>query len=168
MSPQATDNAQVSAQPRGSTGLAVLLGTMVVLWVVMGVAGTSNYFDSEDHIGLTQQALYKDGATATIEQCVDKVLDWHPECSALTGLCDASVERVMGACLAGQDRTEECRMLAERLGDTGLGVEECRDRGIERRKGQDRECAKSYGSVGAHCKVLLPDVFKDIEIPKGR
>ncbi|MCO4772785.1 MAG: hypothetical protein KDA24_22325 [Deltaproteobacteria bacterium] len=155
-------------QPRKSTGLAVLLGGLVLCWVVMGVAGTSNYFDSEDHIGHTQKELYDKGATATIPECVDLVLEWHPECTALSGLCDASVQRVMGACLAGQDRVAECTDIAQRIGDTELGVAECRARGIERRKGQDRECSKSYGSVGHHCKALLPDVFADVKIPKGR
>jgi|GEM_PF-4857716 len=168
MSVQAPENTAKSPKSRGPSGLALLMGTMVLLWVVMGVAGTSNYFDSEDHISATLESMYELGATATVEQCVDKVLEWHPNCSALTGLCDASVDRVMGACLAGQDRKAECRVIAEQLGGTGLGVAECRARGIERRKGQDRECSKSYSSVGNHCKVLLPDVYKDIKIPKGR
>ncbi len=157
MTSQDADNTQVSV-PGRSSGLTALLGTLVVLWLVMGIAGTANYFASEDHIGLTQRAMYETGATATIEQCVDEVLEWHPRCSALSGLCDASVDRVM----------DECHALAARLGDTGLGVEECRGRGIERRKGQDRECSKSYGAVGAHCKALLPHVYKDIELPKVR
>ena len=168
MTSQDSDNTQVSAAPRRSTGLAVLLGTLAVLWVVLGVAGTANYFDSEDHIGETVLAMEAAGRTATIDECVTEVLDWHPECEALTGLCDASVVRVMSACLQGQDRTEECQALGQRLDNTALGVAECRARGIERRKGADRECAKSYSAVGQLCKSLLPDLYRDIEIPKGR
>ncbi len=167
MSSEATENTDDVASRR-SKGLLVLMTFLVVSWVVLGIAGTSNYFDSEDHIGKTQQRLYDAGATASIDECVDLVLEWHPACTALTGLCDASVDRVMGACLAGQDRTAECRDIAARIGDTELGVAECRARGIERRKGQDRECSKSFGAVGHHCKALLPDVFADVKIPKGR
>ena len=165
---QDTDNSQETPPARKSTGLAALMAFLAVSWVVMGVAGTWNYFDSEDHIGHTQARLFEAGATATISECVDLVLEWHPECTALTGLCDASVDRVMGACLAGQDRVDECTEIAQRIGDTELGVAECRSRGIERRKGQDRECSKSYGAVGNHCKALLPDVFANVKLPKGR
>lgn len=165
---QATSNTRETPPARKSTGLAALMAFLVVSWVVMGVAGTSNYFDSEDHIGHTQTRLFEAGATASIPECVDMVLEWHPECTALSGLCDASVDRVMGACLAGQDRVAECTAIAQRIGDTELGVAECRARGIERRKGQDRECSKSYGAVGNHCKALLPDVFADVKLPKGR
>lgn len=157
------ENSALAADSGRSWGLWLLMGGMVLSWVVLGLAGTSNYFDSEDHLGKVQQEMYEKGATASIGECVDLVLEWHPQCTALHGLCDASVDRVMGACLAGHDRTEECRELADRLGKTQYGVPECRGRGIERRQGQDRECAKSFGTVSLHCKELLPDVFADVK-----
>ena len=143
----------------------VLLAFVGLMWVVMGVGSTAKYFQSEDHIGKTLAHMVEAGKTATIEECVDEVLAWRPQCTALVGLCDGSIDRVMSACLAGQDRTNECLALREDIGHTGLGVEECRARGIERRKGQDKECAKSYGQVSAYCRELLPDEFAHVVLP---
>ncbi len=150
-----------------SSGLIVLAAFVVLIWVVMGYGSTAKYFESEDHIGLTLAHMQEAGATATVEQCVDEVLEWRPNCMALVGLCDASIDRVMSACLAGQDRTEECLGLRDKIGHTGMGVKECRERGIERREGQDKECAGSYGQLSAYCKELLPEAFAHVRLQGG-
>ena len=145
-----------------SSGLMVLLAFVGLTWVVMGFGSTAKYFQSEDHIGQTLRHMVEAGKTSTIEQCVDEVLVWRPECTALAGLCDGSIDRVMSACLSAQDRTDECLALRDDIGNTGLGVDQCRARGIERRQGQDKECAKSYGQVSAYCKALLPNAFAHV------
>ena len=143
----------------------VLLAFVGLTWVVMGFGSTARYFQSEDHIGQTLDHMVEAGKTATVEQCVDEVLEWRPQCTALAGLCDGSIDRVMSACLAGQDRKAECLALRDEIGHTGLGVDECRARGIERRKGQDKECAKSYNQLSAYCRELLPDAFAHVTLP---
>ncbi len=164
MQPQVPANTDESGERR-SSGLIVMAAFVVLIWVVMGFGSTARYFESEDHIGATLARVHEAGATATVEQCVDEVLEWRPTCTALAGLCDGSIDRVMSACLAGQDRTNECLAMRDDIGHTGLGVEQCRDRGIERRKGQDKECAKSYGQVSAYCKELLPEAFAHLTLP---
>ena len=154
-----------SPASRPSTGLWALSAFFIVSWAVLGIAGTSNYFASEDHIGQTMQRLNAEGAALDVDGCVDAVLAWHPQCTALSGLCDASVERVMESCVAGRDRADECRSFGAALGQTSFGVSQCRDRGIERRKGQDKQCAKSYGSFASHCKALVPHLL-DAEPPR--
>lgn len=167
MQPQVPVSTDESGAGRFS-GLIVLAAFVVLTWVVMGYGSTAKYFESEDHISVTLEHMVEAGSSATVEECVDEVLEWRPMCTALVGLCDSSIDRVMSACLSGQDRTNECLELRDDIGRTGLGVQQCRERGIERRKGQDKECAKSYGQVSAYCKELLPDAFAHVTLPGGR
>jgi hypothetical protein len=101
-----------------------------------------------------RERLHAFGAGATVEQCLDEVLRWRPTCRALDGLCSASVDRMMGACLAGQDRVGYCASLGEGVDHRQLGVADCRARGFERRSSDDKVCGKSWAAVAAHCKAL--------------
>ena len=84
------------------------------------------------------------------EGCVDATLDWSLGCEAMRTICEASVQRVMHACLDARDRGTYCESVKEVRQDTHFGVEQCRARGVDRRG--KKACALAYGTIDGFCK----------------
>lgn len=106
---------------------------------------------SDHHLSDTQHRMEEAGASLDVAGCLDLVLDWYGECEAMAGLCQQSVSRMMGACLAAQDRTDYCDSVAGQTTTTAFGNDDCRseERGLERR--MRSACAASYRAIHVHC-----------------
>lgn len=140
-----------TADGRGRSARLVLL-VVFSLSSVLGVLAYWRYQQSERFIRGSIAAFGVRGAKATVEQCVDQVVVWTESCRAMIGLCDASVSRMMNACLKGQDRSQACAaILPNATADTRFGHEACIKRGVTRRT--KKACAAAYRMIAAHCQL---------------
>jgi hypothetical protein len=101
-----------------------------------------------------------EGTPPSPEDCVDRVLRWRDHCEAMQSLCDASVPRMMEACLRCSDQGGYCRGLGSAFMATQFGVPQCRERKLDRP--HKKICALSYRAIATHCERLGAAVRKDI------
>lgn len=93
----------------------------------------------------------------TPDECVGFAVDWAMACPGLGTWCESEAPRVVGRCMAAQDRREFCTTNADALASTGYGVQECvtmRERidGQYAQRGHKKFCAAAYRSVAEHCR----------------
>jgi hypothetical protein len=149
LSPPADAAAKAS---RGRSARLILL-IMLSISLALGVLAYWRYQQSEHFIRGSMTAFERRGTEASVEQCVDEVISWTEECSAIIGLCDASVSRMMNACLRGQDRSRYCAGVpSSATADTRFGYPECKRRGVKGRT--KKACAAAYRMLAAHCELL--------------
>lgn len=130
-------------------GALIALGAVVALAGV-GVFLVHRYEASEVAIAAALNEMKQRGQSLEPEGCVDETLAWNARCTAMKSLCDASVPRVMLACLGAKDRSEYCANLGDRSSDTGFGYAECKARGLQR--SAKKMCALTYRAIDGFCK----------------
>jgi hypothetical protein len=128
-----------------------VIAIVLALSTAMAVFLAFRLRQSDHHLSDTQHRMEEAGASLDVPGCLDLVLDWYGECEAMAGLCQQSVSRMMGACLAAQDRTEYCDSVEGQTTTTAFGNDDCRseERGLERR--MRTACAASYRAIHVHC-----------------
>jgi len=104
---------------------------------------------SQTHIKAELILASESGRGADPEGCVTHIMEWYGRCAAMKSLCDASVERMMGACLAGRDRSKECIPFVGRGSDASFGFAECKARGVDRLN--KKACGNAYRSIDQFC-----------------
>lgn len=145
-----TSEAPKAPVARPPTRTVLIVAAAIVALVGLGLFIVSRYESSQRAIALAVQELGEKGHALDAEGCVDEVLAWNRRCSAMKSLCDASVPRVMEACLAAQDRRAWCAGLGDTTSDTHFGYKECAARGLER--SAKKMCALTYRVIDGFCK----------------
>ncbi len=132
-----------------------IIGLLMLGSLFMGGIIAWRYRQSESHLWETQAAMLEAGEQLDPVGCVDEVIDWFQNCEAMAGLCDQSIVRMMGACMAAQDRHQYCEDLDVSTASTHFGNEACRERELGRH--HRKACALSYRAIDAHCSGLNED-----------
>ncbi len=158
-----------SADHKGWQGpsLRAVVITIVVLAIGLGVLANWRYTRSETQIRQALSTFDQDGASLSVEQCIDAVVQWHAEtCDANLVLCDHAIPLAMVHCLEGQDRKDYCDGL-ERTGaftdpegnevthDVASGqwvYYSCLRRGTECKKRKKCPCADAYRAIDSFCR----------------
>ncbi|GMV42713.1 MAG: hypothetical protein AMXMBFR64_44290 [Myxococcales bacterium] len=143
------DAPKAHAARRRTRAALIVVASMAAL-VGVGLVIVSRYEASERAVAQGVEELGERGRTLDAEGCVDAVLDWSDRCAGMKSLCDASVPRVMGACLAAQDRRAWCASLGDRTSDTHFGYRECAERGVK--GAAKKKCAMTYRAIDSYCK----------------
>lgn len=143
-----------SGAPVARTGRR-LRGALIAFVVVAALVGVGlfivgRYESSAKAIKAALTELEQRGQSLDAEGCVDATLAWNAECSAMKSLCDASVPRVLLACLGAADRGAWCESLGDRTSDTHFGYAECKARGLKGPK--KKMCALAYRTIDGFCK----------------
>lgn len=126
--------------------LAAILGAALVL----GVTAYARFVDSEKHLTAELQHFMTLGKTASEAQCLDAILEWLPQCSAMLSLCQDSVTRFMGECLRAQSRNEMCERIEPIRRQTSFGYQDCKSRHLDRIG--KKACADGYRSMDKYCE----------------
>jgi hypothetical protein len=128
----------------------------ILLFVALGVAATGMAIQgfrllqvSQVHISDQLLKATETGRTVDREGCVDHVMKWYGQCAAMKSLCEASVGRVMEACLVARSRASECVALGDSTRHTQFGFKECQARGVDR--WNKKACASAYRAIDRHC-----------------
>lgn len=129
----------------------LVVGIVLALSTVMAIVVAFRLRQSERHLTEVQREMTEAGAELDVVGCVDAVVEWFDDCEAMSGLCDQSIMRMMGACLSGRDRAAYCADVGD-TATTHFGNDECRERELSR---HDRKaCALSYRAIDAHCQQI--------------
>jgi hypothetical protein len=151
LNPQPPSNAYSDHRPRtGWGGAGWLLGGLFMVSVAVGIMGWLRFTASEQELTTSIQRMAQRGSQLTPTQCIDAVLAWRIECTAMKNLCDASVYRMMESCLAGADRRKYCAENEAAMSATSFGYGDCAQRGLDR--GGKKACAAAYRALDAYCK----------------
>ena len=129
-----------------------VLAVLFAVSVFLGIFAYAQFDRSEKH--LTDQLLEFRalGETADVNECMDAVMNWVPQCSAMLSLCNDSVQRMMVACLIGQQRFQLCAEVETVRRRTSFGYAECEARGLDRRG--KKACASIYRAIDKYCEEL--------------
>jgi hypothetical protein len=133
------------------SGYKVLAG-LFFLSTAMGIFAYAQFDRSEKHLTERLLEFRALGESATEQQCIDAVMEWVPQCSAMKSLCDDSVQRMMVACLIGQKRIEMCNEVEPIRRKTSFGYHECAARGLDR--SGKKACASVYRAIDKYCEEL--------------
>lgn len=144
-----TDPPKVAGERPRKSSVALVLTSIFILSTLLGVYAYARYRQSEKYIRKALIEFEQRGRESNVEQCVDQALSWSRRCTAIVGLCDASISRMVNACLGGGDRTEYCRSIAHLPKTTDFGFPQCRRRGLKGRR--KKACAAAYRMIAAHC-----------------
>lgn len=151
-------NAEKEGVKRGSSGAR---------WVLLGLLGVSTlvavlvawrFRVSEQYIIASLEEMEARGAELTPEGCVDAMLSWRKECEAMKSLCDSTVDRMIQACLGGQDRVTYCEALDGAAADAHYGYERCQERGLSKRDRQLwKPCGDAYKTMDQYCRHVMSE-----------
>lgn len=136
---------------RRHAGFLVVAGILLIS-TIMGVLSFRSYLASEKYLIEARENMAQEGSRLTSDQCVDAVLQWAPQCSAMKSLCDASVPRMMHSCLAARDRRADCMNLGASSRDTHFEYRQCQARGVDKK--MRKTCGNTYQALVAHCERL--------------
>ncbi|MCG3173502.1 MAG: hypothetical protein GMKNLPBB_01699 [Myxococcota bacterium] len=132
-------------------GVKIILA-LFLLASMLGVLAWVRLDESEKHLVAVMEEMKGKGAVLTPMQCVDATLEWYKGCSAMKSLCDASVARMMEACLAAADRSAYCAEMGDKTRDRKFGFAECLDRKMTRRN--KKACGETFVAIDGHCRAL--------------
>ena len=146
------------AEPTDTSGpsLKWVFGGMAVVTVAMGVGGYYRYAQSEDYIAYGIEQMDRRGPQLDVEGCVDAVIGWHHDCDvndANAAVCMQGVGMAMFHCLAGADRSEECKPYDEPQSSGKWVQRVCEERGMRCINKRECACAEAYRAVDSFCRT---------------
>jgi hypothetical protein len=152
-------DAPAERRPTTRRVLLVLGAIVVAVCVAFGVAIVRQQRDFAEYRAATLEAgpLPWDSTPMTPDACVGFAVDWAMACPGLGTWCESEAPRVVGRCMAAQDRQVFCTEAADTVASTGFGVAECvamRERidGQYAQRGHKKFCAAAYRAVAEHCR----------------
>lgn len=137
---------------RGSRNALLVIATLLAVSSSIGVFAFWRFSTSDRYLGDVLHQMEAQGASASVEECVDRVVEQAAACQAMKSLCDASAPRWMDACLKARDRADYCAELGDAPKSTHFGFKECKDRMVDRRT--KKACGSAYRSIASHCESL--------------
>jgi hypothetical protein len=144
-----------TVEPRKHRGYHMI----VFLFAMSGVIGTllyQRYSQSEEQLLGAMDTMHVAGADLTATECLEAVLDWHSDCTALGRVCGEYVTHMMGACLSAEDRGAYCDALEVNTASAHFGYESCRARDLDRRR--MHACGTAHRTIDLHCQMLSNEV----------
>lgn len=133
--------------------LKYILIAIFISTLGMGIVSTFTYMSSERVLSQDLAYFRQRGTELSPEKCIDEVIQWRTNCQAMKSLCDISIARMMGTCLAAQDRKQYCVQLGRITSDTHFGFKECQQRRLSSRV--KKACTLAYRSIDSHCKNII-------------
>jgi hypothetical protein len=137
---------------RSGPSLRLVLGGVVILSLVLGIAAYWRFTVSERHFAEVQRYMDRVGPERDVEGCVTEVLQWHGTCEANKALCDDGVPRVMTHCLLGRDRSETCSSLDLSSAKAQWVMQKCAERGTPCATRKKCACADAYRALDSFCR----------------
>ncbi|MBK8482680.1 MAG: hypothetical protein IPL40_16200 [Proteobacteria bacterium] len=141
----------VAQREPGDRSLRWLLATIGLLSILLGGFSYWRYRQAEVELRAALVTLGQRGTQVSAEGCIDAALQWTQHCSALLDLCDASVSRVVNACLRATDRSADCRALGQTIEDPRVVFRRCAKHGAHGRRG-NKNCVEAYRMLAASCR----------------
>lgn len=132
--------------------LRLVLGVMVIIILVGGVAAYWRYVQSENYFAVSLQEMDRKGKELDVEGCVSAVLEWHGRCEANKPLCDNGIPQVMTHCLVGRDRAEACAALELGSAKAQWVYESCMERDTPCTNKKQCACADAYRTLDSFCR----------------
>lgn len=133
----------------------IVIGTCCVIGSVLGATTYFRAADGAEHVGQKMVDMRLRGASIDGVACVNETLDWHDKvCDAPGRMCIDAVPKVVGECLAGQDRTALCIELGNDDKPSQWAYNKCKARGVDRksRKGVKESCTQAWRALDSYCK----------------
>lgn len=128
-----------------------VLGAIAAASLLLGGFSYARYRQAEVELRGALVNLRQQGAQLDAEGCIEAGLQWTRRCNALLDLCNASVSRVVNACLQARDRRAECRSFGRSLEDARVVFRRCAKHGAEGRRGH-KNCVEAYRMLAATCR----------------
>jgi hypothetical protein len=123
---------------------------ILLVSLAIGVTAYYRFVQSEKHLTSTLAHFLEIGPQKSALGCVEDVVEWSKNCSAMLSLCEDSVQRMMGACLQGRSREDECAAVESVRRKTSFGYDDCSARGLDRVR--KRACADAYRAFDKYCE----------------
>ncbi len=130
-----------------------VLFALLLTSVAIGVTAYYRFIQSEKHLTERFEHFVQVGSNLTAYECVDEVMAWSRECSAMLSLCQDSVQRMMSGCLHAQDRSALCADVEAVRRSTSFGYDDCKSRDLDRVR--KKACADSYRAIDKFCEGIL-------------
>jgi hypothetical protein len=146
----------------------VVVGAIFLASAVLAVWFTLLLARSEETLWDSQLRMQQSAPNLDVDGCVDWVMEWRAECSALQSLCDVTIDPLIETCMLSADRSDYCAGVAEWTGTTGFEFGECDRRGVQavkpakgfvdralfgggRQTPERKVCRASYRAIADHC-----------------
>ncbi len=163
MSTKTADNIMASGNTPPAETAPVRSARMA--WIVIGACcviggalGAITYFraaNGAEHVGEKLREMRVRGSVVDGFTCIDETLKWHDTvCDAPGRMCIDAVPRVVGECLAGQDRATLCQEIGNNDKPSQWAYNKCKARGIDRKskKGIKESCTQAWRALDSWCK----------------
>jgi len=160
----AAGSAPAKQTPEGPAGDApirsgkwawIVIGACMVIGAVLGATTYFRAAKGAEGVGDKMREMRERGAVMTGPECVADTLDWHDKtCDAPGRMCIDAVPRVVGECLAGQDRSALCVEIGNTEKPSQWAYNKCKNRGIDRKskKGIKESCTQAWRALDSWCK----------------
>ncbi|MCB9475370.1 MAG: hypothetical protein H6684_14540 [Deltaproteobacteria bacterium] len=140
-------------QKQGARAARRVLAIILAISTVLGVYLAFQYRHTEAYLAEAKPAMREMGATSSVTQCVDRVVEWNRTCDVLESVCTAYVPAMMQECMAGQDRAAYCAGLTmEDKERTSFGFDHCET--YAEHRALKKACALSYRTIISYCGTL--------------
>jgi hypothetical protein len=147
----------------------VVVGAIFLASAVLAVWFTLLLARSEETLWDSQLRMQQSAPNLDVDGCVDWVMEWRKNCSALQSLCDVTVDPLIVACMDGADRKPWCADVKDWTGTTGFEFAHCDRRQVQatkpakgfwdrmlfgggRQTPERKVCAASYRAVADYCQ----------------
>ncbi|MCA9564292.1 MAG: hypothetical protein KC561_12425 [Myxococcales bacterium] len=134
-----------------------VIGLLFTLATAAGVLVAYQYDRSERLLIDIQTQMHEAGTHLSAEECLDETLTWFESCEAMSGLCQGSVTRVMGVCLAAQERPQYCASLPDNTAHRSFGYADCQSRDTNDSRQFRRACGAAYQAIHHYCSSANDD-----------
>lgn len=150
-----TPSAPNSAPQRSAKMAWVVIGACCAIGAVLGATTYFRAASGAEHVGEKMVEMRKRGATIDAVTCINETLDWHDkQCDAPGRMCIDAVPRVVGECLAAQDRSALCAEIGNDEKPSQWAYNKCKARGVDRKskKGVKESCTQAWRALDSWCK----------------
>jgi hypothetical protein len=153
------DAAAADRRPSTRRLLLVLGAIVAVVCVAFGLAIVRQQRAFAEYRAATLESgpMPWTSTPMTPDDCVRYAVDWAMACPGLGTWCESEAPRVVGNCMAAQDRATYCAELGVAGGSTEFGYAQCTEmraalEGQYAQRGHKKFCAAGYRAVAEHCR----------------
>ncbi len=132
-----------------------MIGIAVAIGLGLGVFVYNRAASGSVEIAHDYKVMRERGATLSAEGCVEASLEWfRHRCDAVGKMCIDAVPRMVGECLAAQDRSEACIANGNDLKPSQWAYQHCAEMGIDRKskKAVKESCTQAWRAFDSWCK----------------
>lgn len=167
MSAQGNEENKERYEQSGAAAGTWLVVGIIVAAIALGFLAHYNLKGSADVVSKAQASFATMGKKLGITACVKKTLRWNKRgCSGLKILCQASIPRVVGACLEAQKRVQRCRAMDMGKSSSHFAYKRCKPFGFKKRADQ-KACVLAFNTVYSYCFHLRGNTTKRIVGPSS-